>query len=48
MPSKDLPMLEAHGGQVLRRSVTAWVVVILVVLAMVAGLVLGFAVARSM
>ncbi len=48
MPSKDLPVLEAPGGPVLRRSVTAWVVVILVVAAMAAGLLLGIAVARSM
>jgi serine/threonine-protein kinase len=48
MPSKDLPVLEAPGGPVLRRSITAWVVVILVVAAMAAGLLLGIAVARSM
>ena len=48
MPSKDLPVLEAPGGPVLRRSVTAWVVVVLVIAAMAAGLLLGIAVARSM
>ena len=48
MPSKDLPVLDAPGGPVFRRQVTAWIVVILVLAAMAAGLVLGFAVARSM
>jgi serine/threonine protein kinase len=49
MPSHDLPVLEPPGGRsVLARGVVAWVVVILVVAALGAGFMLGFAVSRSM
>jgi serine/threonine protein kinase len=47
MPSHDLPVLEPPRGA-LARPVAAWVVVILVVCALAAGFVLGFAVARPM
>ena len=53
MPSKDLPMLEAvTSGKPrlmrLSRGVAAWVVVVLVLAALAAGFLLGFAVARAM
>jgi serine/threonine-protein kinase len=49
MPSHDLPILEPPGGRgALGRPIAAWVVIILVVGALGAGFVLGFAVARSM
>jgi serine/threonine-protein kinase len=49
MPSKDLPMLEAvtSGKPRIMRGVAAWVVVVLVVAALAAGFLLGFAVGRS-
>jgi serine/threonine-protein kinase len=50
MPSHDLPILEAPGSarMLMGRGVAAWIVVILVVAALGAGFMLGFAVARSM
>jgi eukaryotic-like serine/threonine-protein kinase len=49
MPSKDLPVLDPPGPHsVPARSVAAWLAVVLVLGALVAGFVLGFAVARSM
>ena len=48
MPSKDLPVLDGPDERgVLFRGVAAWVVIILVILALGAGFALGFAVARS-
>jgi hypothetical protein len=46
MPSHDLPVLEAPVRG-LARAIPAWVVVALVVAALAAGFVLGFAVARA-
>jgi serine/threonine-protein kinase len=48
MPSHDLPVLLAPGsGTGLARAIPAWVVVALVVAALAAGFVLGYAVARA-
>ena len=48
MPSHDLPVLEPPGGRgALARPIAAWVVVVLVVGALAAGFVLGFALAHS-
>lgn len=44
LPSENLPMFSAHGAS--RRGVAAWLVVVLVVGALVAGFLLGFATAR--
>jgi eukaryotic-like serine/threonine-protein kinase len=43
LPSENLPMLSPHRG----RGVAAWLVAVLVLLALVAGFVLGFASARA-
>jgi serine/threonine-protein kinase len=49
MPSKDLPILDAPDQRgFLFRSVPAWIVIILVIAALGAGIVLGIALARSM
>jgi serine/threonine-protein kinase len=48
MPSKDLPVLDPPDERgVLFRGVPAWIVIVLVTLALGVGLVLGIAVARS-
>jgi hypothetical protein len=48
MPSKDLPVLDPPDDRgVLFRGVPAWLVILLVTLALGAGLVLGIAIARS-
>jgi serine/threonine-protein kinase len=47
MPSHDLPVLERPGGGV-GRTVPAWLAVVLVLSALAAGFVMGFAVARAM
>lgn len=44
LPSENLPMLSAHGA---RRGVTPWLVAVLVLAALVAGFVLGFATGRG-
>lgn len=44
LPSENLPMLAPHGAR--SRGVAPWVVILLVVGALVAGFVLGFATAR--
>ena len=49
MPSHDLPVLEPPGSRSgAARPVPAWLVVVLVLAALTAGFVLGFAVARAM
>ena len=50
MPSYDLPVLDPPGAprSSNARAVAAWLVVVLVLGALAAGFVLGFAVARSM
>jgi eukaryotic-like serine/threonine-protein kinase len=49
MPSHDLPVLDPPGPRsTTSRPVAAWLVVVLVLGALAAGFVLGFAVARSM
>jgi hypothetical protein len=45
LPSENLPMFSAHGSA--RRGVAPWLVVVLVVGALVAGFLLGFATARA-
>jgi hypothetical protein len=45
LPSKDLPMIVRASGRV-RRSVPAWTVVFLVLMALGAGFLLGWAFAR--
>ena len=48
MPSHDLPILEPPGGRgAMGRPIAAWVVVVLVVGALGAGFVLGYAVAHA-
>jgi serine/threonine-protein kinase len=47
MPSHDLPVLEAPGRGI-ARAVPAWLAVVLVLGALAAGFVMGFAVARGM
>jgi serine/threonine-protein kinase len=50
LPSHDLPMLEpvSHGAPRIRRGVSAAVLVVLVVIALLAGFSLGFAVGRGL
>jgi eukaryotic-like serine/threonine-protein kinase len=50
LPSENLPMFSAHGssGTGKRRGVAVWVVVVLVVGALVAGFLLGFATAKML
>jgi serine/threonine-protein kinase len=46
LPSENLPMFSAHGGAA-RRGVAPWLVIVLVIGALVAGFLLGFATARA-
>jgi serine/threonine protein kinase len=45
LPSENLPMFSAHGS--VRRGVAPWLVIVLVIGALVAGFLLGFATARA-
>jgi serine/threonine-protein kinase len=45
LPSENLPMFSAHGSS--RRGVVPWLVIVLVVGALVAGFLLGFATGRT-
>jgi hypothetical protein len=45
LPSENLPMFSAHGLS--RRGVVPWLVIVLVVGALVAGFLLGYATARA-
>ena len=47
LPSENLPMFSAHGGASSRRGVVPWLVIVLVVGALVAGFLLGYATARA-
>lgn len=46
LPSENLPMFSAHGTSA-RRGVVPWLVIVLVVGALVAGFLLGYATARA-
>ena len=47
LPSENLPMFSAHGTVAGRRGVVPWLVIVLVVGALVAGFLLGYATARA-
>ena len=47
LPSENLPMFSARGGLSGRRGVVPWLVIVLVVGALVAGFLLGYATARA-
>ena len=46
LPSENLPMFRAHGASS-RRGVAPWLVIVLVLGALIAGFLLGFATARA-